>query len=133
METNFVTAVLFVGFTVESAIFLFRKATENWQANRWALLSALLGTILAFVFDVNIPRIVGLQIAPQSGFLGVAVSYLASGMVAGRGANGLHDLLKYIKVNVDSAEHKEQIYEMELDARVMQSQDEDTEGSDVSD
>lgn len=119
METNLLQSVLFVGFLVESAIFLFRKASEDWHENRWPLLAAGIGSLLAFVFDLNIPRIVGLAPSAQSGVLGLVVSYFASGMVAGRGANGINDLLAYLQSNRRTAGFEAQLAEIETNASIL--------------
>lgn len=124
MESLSLQSLLFVGFLTESAIFLFRKASEDWKENRWPLLAALLGTLFAFAFDLNLPKMVGLVPSAQAGFLGVALSYVATGMVSGRGANGIHDLLKFLQSNAETAKHESIVAEVKaIDAQVASADD----------
>lgn len=95
-----VVGILFLAIFCEGSItFFYSEIVKQWgvlspleffreYSARYVAL--ILGLLLAFGFSVNIPALLGLEAVKD--WIGVAVS----GVVIGRGANYIHDVLSTI-------------------------------------
>lgn len=101
--TNFLLPFIFGGFLVEAIIKLVRAVRQDWRANQWLLWSAITGTLVSAVFGINFPAVAGVPVV-LVGFGGMLATWISTGIVIGRGANGAHDALEWIRGNSQQAQ-----------------------------
>lgn len=73
--------------------YLFGKTSEEMPLRPWLkYVSLCMGIALAVAYEIDIPKMVGLvSVVPL-------VGYVVSGLIIGRGANYLNDIMSLIKI-----------------------------------
>ena len=93
---------VFAGALVEASIFVVRSAIDDWKKNRWALIAVLVGSLVSYIFGLDLPGVFGVN-PVVTGILASVVVALSTGLVVGRGASGFNDFYKLVRGRAEVA------------------------------